>query len=126
VSNWVGWLALATVAAVWFYLAHRFRPRCERHNEPVSIDRLASLGCKKCIDEDAATFWEKKRAEEASERRQAVRDVLSDDELMAQFCQRLKEFCEGPAAAAEKELDAAAAEGRLPGRVSNPDARDGL
>ena len=43
--------------------------------------------------------------------------MLSDDDLMAQFCERLKQFCKGTAAAAEKELDAAAREGRAPGQV---------
>ena len=43
--------------------------------------------------------------------------MLSDDDLMAQFCERLKQFCKGTAAAAEKELDAAARESRAPGQV---------
>lgn len=117
IANWLFWTLLVAAAGAWIYLSHRFRRRCERHGEPVSIDRLASLGCKRCIEEDAVKCRTERRLEESAERKEAVRDVLSDDDLMAQFCERLKQFCKGTAAAAEKELDAAAREGRSPGRM---------
>jgi hypothetical protein len=116
-ANWLFWTLFVAAAGAWIYLSHRFRPRCERRGEPVSIDRLASLGCKRCIEEDAGKYWTERRLAQSAERKQAVRDVLSDDDLMAQFCERLKQFCKGTAAAAEKELDAAAREGRAPGQV---------
>ena len=117
-NHWVGWIVFAIAAGVWAYLAHRFQPRCERHGNPVSIDRLASLGCKQCIEEDAGKFWKERRAEESARRKEAVQEVIADDEIMDAFIRRLQDFCKETVTPALAELEAAKREGRAPGPVS--------
>jgi hypothetical protein len=76
-SSGLFWSALATFALLMVYLEYRFRPRCETHGEHVY--RIAE-----CVA--------KKRSAEKDTRKEAVREVLADDDIVAQFCERLERF----------------------------------
>ena len=96
-------------------LLWKFRPRCERHNQPLAFSSLPSLGCTRCIEEDTRRYWEERRAAEKAKRREIAQELLSDSALMKDFIAKLKEFRENDLAKAENDLDAAIREGRHPG-----------